>query len=137
MPYYDYVTESVYDPDLNGPNNHNELINLGFSIGSPSFVGDAFKLPHYDFKYGLLGCRKELTNVVEYDVRGHEDRPNGFVSKDAIRIVPFKNTSSKFSIEILNARMMLNICIWYRDLYGNFEPSSGFVVAETNKAVVG
>lgn len=91
-------------------------------IGKPSRVESAFLYGGYDFKYGTLNMVDRSTTTADIDLmRGYK------TSKDMFNEYGLQINSGTFLLPAHNPTKDSNICVWYYDYTGNFDPRNIYI----------
>lgn len=114
--HYDANGNWVY-PELYNDNNFS-YNGINFTrIGSPVHDRGAFLHGGYDFKYGTYGLYGGAAGSVDFDhLRDYKE------TKELISPYGLQVNSGTLYVPMHSPAIRSNICIWYKDLTGTFDP---------------
>lgn len=114
--HYDSNGNWVY-PELYNDNNFS-YNGINFTrIGVPTHDAGAFLHGGYDFKYGTYGLYGGAAGSVDFDhLRDYKE------TKEFINPYGLQVNSGTLYVPMHSPAIRSNICIWYKDLTGTFDP---------------
>ncbi|HBT8980462.1 TPA: tail fiber domain-containing protein [Klebsiella pneumoniae] len=114
--HYDENGNWVY-PELYTENQY-AYNGINFTrIGSPLHDVGAFLHGGYDFKYGTYGLYGASAGSVDFDHLRDYKETKEFISPYGLRV-----NSGTLYVPMHSPAYRSNICIWYKDLTGSFDP---------------
>lgn len=119
--HYDANGNWVY-PELYTENQY-AYNGINFTrIGSPLHDVGAFLHGGYDFKYGTYGLYGASAGSVDFDHLRDYKETKEFISPYGLQV-----NAGTLYVPMHSPAYRSNICIWYKDLTGSFDPSN-FVI---------
>ncbi|WMT10702.1 hypothetical protein e2702_00056 [Klebsiella phage e270.2] len=114
--HYDANGNWVY-PELYNDNNFS-YNGINFTrIGAPVHDVGAFLHGGYDFKYGTYGLYGGAAGSVDFDHLRDYKETKEFISPYGLQV-----NSGTLYVPMHSPAYRSNICIWYKDLTGSFDP---------------
>ncbi|WWD14366.1 tail fiber protein [Klebsiella phage RareGolfball] len=114
--HYDDSGNWIY-PDLYTENQY-AYNGINFTrIGSPVHDVGAFLHGGYNFKYGTYGLYAGSAGSVDFDHLRDYKETKEFISPYGLQV-----NSGKLYVPMHSPAYRSNICIWYKDLTGTFDP---------------